>query len=300
MKGNRRLGAAAALLAGIVAAFALAPSLVGCVDQDESLRRFVAAFRGAHYALSDEARAEVDRFKAVYDVYADNPSDSRAMRQFEDAFMRVRADYLRPVPDSTLIDSAIEGVREANPPLKPGETPSMAVVEAGAACDGRLARPAFHLSRRRGLARDLRIDQRRVRRARNRDHDVRRGGQDRLADRRHAGLSGRLGVRRPDYPSRRAAGAWKDHPAGGQDHAGQTGHRHRADRAAWRSADVRRDRHAGRHQRRSRAFLGRRGFRLCSDRGVQRTYRRRTRSRHAADRTETRRRASRNRHRSPE
>ena len=131
MKGNRRLGAAAALLAGIVAAFALAPSLVGCVDQDESLRRFVAAFRGAHYALSDEARAEVDRFKAVYDVYADNPSDSRAMRQFEDAFMRVRADYLRPVPDSTLIDSAIEGVREANPPLKPGETPSMAVVEAG-------------------------------------------------------------------------------------------------------------------------------------------------------------------------
>lgn len=117
------------ILAGFLVGAALSTALFGCVSEDSSLRRFIAAFTGPSDSLPVEANHELERFAVVYRDVASDPSNTRELKQFKDAFLRVRGDYFRPLADNTLIDAAIKGVEDLN--AKPGMVPADKVVETG-------------------------------------------------------------------------------------------------------------------------------------------------------------------------
>ncbi len=65
--------------------------------------------------LAADAALHLARFDAVYDTYATDPLDRRQLRQFHDAYMRVRSAYVHPVSDERLVDDAIAGVVKDEP-----------------------------------------------------------------------------------------------------------------------------------------------------------------------------------------
>ena len=72
---------------------------------------------------------QLARFNAVFQTYASDPGNGRQLKHFRDAYKRIRSAYVEDVPESRLIDSAIEGVRAKN--QAPGTMPASLVVEAG-------------------------------------------------------------------------------------------------------------------------------------------------------------------------
>ena len=115
------------LLCGFVLGAVTAPVLSACVQEESSLVRAIEAFRSQGYQMSDEAIRELGRFGEVYQAYSSDPRDSRPLRHFRDAYVRVRVEYVEDVGDAELIDAAIEGVLESNP--KPGSVPSDELVQ---------------------------------------------------------------------------------------------------------------------------------------------------------------------------
>lgn len=128
MKWLRRYSGLATILGGFLIGAALSPVLVGCVPESSSLRRMVQSVGGGG-GLPADAGNELTRFAAVYRDVAADPSDTRELKQFKDAFVRVRNDYLRTVDDRSLIDAAIKGVRDLE--AEPRTVSSEKVVEAG-------------------------------------------------------------------------------------------------------------------------------------------------------------------------
>ncbi len=117
------------VVGGFLVGAALSPALVGCVPENSSLRRMVQSVGGSGGSLPAEADRELIRFAAVYRDVAADPNDTRELKQFKDAFVRVRNDYLRPVNDRSLIDAAIKGVTDLK--AERGTVPADKVVEAG-------------------------------------------------------------------------------------------------------------------------------------------------------------------------
>ncbi len=113
---------------GIVAGVILSPVLQGCVLENTPLWRAMASLGDGSYALNDEAEQQIGRFEKTFRAYAADPANTKELKHFKDAFLRVRSDYLRPVGDAILIDSALKGVEELKG--EPGTFPAEEVVEA--------------------------------------------------------------------------------------------------------------------------------------------------------------------------
>jgi carboxyl-terminal processing protease len=116
-------------LASLVAlAATLSPALNGCATDPT---------RGGHVAEAGvtgptqvpDSGDQLARFNAVFQTYASDPGNGRQLKHFRDAYKRIRSAYVEDVPESRLIDSAIEGVRAKN--QAPGTMPASLVVEAG-------------------------------------------------------------------------------------------------------------------------------------------------------------------------
>ncbi len=115
-------------MAAFAAVIVLLPSLGGCSAGQSTLHRVLSVLRGEEKPLPEEAIKQLDRFKTVYRAYSAAPEETERLDYFNFAYRRVRAGYVSELPDATLIDAAIRGVRETK--SKPGSMPPKALVEA--------------------------------------------------------------------------------------------------------------------------------------------------------------------------
>ncbi len=128
MRKWRRSPQALLLIIGIALGIAVLPSLSACTSGETTLTRVIGAIGGDRYKLSDEGDRELGRFQTVYQNYAKDPSNPAPLVHFNDAFKRVRANYVREVADAELINAAIKGVDELK--ATPHTVQSDKVVEA--------------------------------------------------------------------------------------------------------------------------------------------------------------------------
>ena len=108
---------------------ALAPTLTSCNVIDNVAVRYD---RLTSYNI--DSQSQMKRFADVYDKYVIFEAGNREIRkknleQFRDAIIRVRLDYVRDVPESTLIKTAIDGMESASPRLKHGRTDPNFLIE---------------------------------------------------------------------------------------------------------------------------------------------------------------------------
>ncbi len=115
-------------MAAFVAATVLLSSISGCSSGQSTLNRVLSALSGGEKPLPGEAVKQLDRFKTVYRAYSSEPEKTERLDYFDFAYRRVRAGYVSEVPDATLIDAAIKGVRETK--SQPGSMPPKTLVEA--------------------------------------------------------------------------------------------------------------------------------------------------------------------------
>jgi carboxyl-terminal processing protease len=108
---------------------AILPSLSGCVVGETSVSQLFDDLTD-NYQISQETEKELDRFRAIYSKYVKPAelSTAEGLRNFEDAFKRVRVNYVRDVPDTQLINTALEGVEKLK--LEPGSGSASELVEA--------------------------------------------------------------------------------------------------------------------------------------------------------------------------
>ena len=118
------------LLVGGVLGLVIMQGLNGCVDGTPNVAARVAAFLNDSYGLSDEEVVEMGRFATVYRRYANDSDDSRELGHFRDAFRQVRANYVREVSASVLIDNAIRGIKELEPAPEDGMAEPAVLIEA--------------------------------------------------------------------------------------------------------------------------------------------------------------------------
>ncbi len=109
-------------------AFIFLPALNACGSGQSPQSRVLDFFRSGNTPLPVEAQKQMDRFKTVYRAYSTAPDKTERLDSFDFAFRTVRANYVREIPDATLIDAAIKGVRETK--AKPGSLKPKALVEA--------------------------------------------------------------------------------------------------------------------------------------------------------------------------
>src|SRR5512147_1127708 len=117
------------ILAALVAlAATVSPALNGCAGDPSHVTHVAeAGVTDAH--RSSEGGDELARFNAVFETYASDTDNTRQLKHFRDAYRRIRSAYVEEVPESKLIDAAIEGVRAKN--QAPGTMASSLIVEAG-------------------------------------------------------------------------------------------------------------------------------------------------------------------------
>ena len=114
---------------GLVVGASLAPSLSSCNAVTNTVE-FISDSVGSN-RLDQGSRLELDRFETVYNKYASNQdSHVRNLEHFRDAFLRVRYDYVRDVPEGELIDAAIQGVENIEPKPVSGSVDPDALIEA--------------------------------------------------------------------------------------------------------------------------------------------------------------------------
>ena len=112
---------------GMMMSLALIPAISGCViDSPSPLARVLSVVDPGH-GLSEEAMRAYKRFELVYKKYAIDTDDEK-LDYFGFAFKRLRASYVREVPDTDLIDAAIQGVEDAK--AAPGTMDPEVLVEA--------------------------------------------------------------------------------------------------------------------------------------------------------------------------
>lgn len=100
-----------------VAAFSgvLLPALNGCAEETPSFRRIAEAVGIDPYRLSPDGNREMGRFAETVAQYASDPNNTRQLKQFRDAFKRIRISYVEDVPDAKLVDAAVAGIKAQNP-----------------------------------------------------------------------------------------------------------------------------------------------------------------------------------------
>jgi carboxyl-terminal processing protease len=124
----RRWSAAAPAL---MALLLILPAMFGCIGgsgtanpSDPTAGRVTQA-AGAGEENSAEALA---RFDSVFSSNASDPENGLQLKQFRDAYSRVRALYVHDVADSELVDAAIEGILKQDAPS--AKMPADKLVEA--------------------------------------------------------------------------------------------------------------------------------------------------------------------------
>ena len=115
-------------VAGVALALVLLPALASCGNGQTTLSRVLDILRTDSTPLSAQTQNQLDRFKTVYRAYSTAPDQTERLDYFDFAFRRVRATYVHEIPDATLIDAAIKGVRETK--ALPGSLKPKALVEA--------------------------------------------------------------------------------------------------------------------------------------------------------------------------
>ena len=98
------------VLIGLAFGASLGPSLSSCNVTGTKTDYSDSEFQHLASSLS-----HIDRFEAAYNKYVmigpkNDKTHAQNMDQFRDALMRVRYEYVRDVPVSDLVDSAIEGM----------------------------------------------------------------------------------------------------------------------------------------------------------------------------------------------
>jgi len=81
---------------------------------------------GGAVAVGDGDTA-VARFDAAFTQFSTDPADTRARKQFRDAFQRIRDAYVSPVSDAALVDAALAGLQEAT--AESGKLPGSKAVD---------------------------------------------------------------------------------------------------------------------------------------------------------------------------
>tara|TARA_Y100000294_G_scaffold130419_3_gene122702 strand:+ start:2081 stop:3523 length:1443 start_codon:yes stop_codon:yes gene_type:complete len=109
-------------------ALALLPSISGCSAGQSTLSRVLDALSNDEKPLPAEAKQQLKRFETVYRAYSTEPDKTERLEYFGFAYRRVRANYVKEIPDATLIDAAVKGVRETK--AKPGSLPPKKLVKA--------------------------------------------------------------------------------------------------------------------------------------------------------------------------
>lgn len=130
-----RLSQLIAFAFGGALAFAALQSLSACSQGQLSIDQVVRAFGGN--AIDATGQRELKRFYETFDDYTNDSNDIRHRDHFRDAFRIVRADYVVKVDDAQLIDAALKGLVEMDPPPRPGNVAPEVLVEA--ALDGMMA-----------------------------------------------------------------------------------------------------------------------------------------------------------------
>ncbi|MHC8509366.1 MAG: S41 family peptidase [Rhodospirillales bacterium] len=115
------------LAAAVVLGGALGAGMAGCAPGGQGLSAFMNAFIGDEYALNASGRAGARRFGEAFHQFSEDDGEDSA-GHFMDAYKRVRAQYVRPVDDAALIDSALAGMTEAAG--EDGKAPSAELAEA--------------------------------------------------------------------------------------------------------------------------------------------------------------------------
>ena len=110
----------------LLSVFVLAVA-AACVAREQNVTRVLEAIGADRYTLPAETRAELDRFNEVFRHYAVIPEADEQLDYFRFAFRRVRAAYVRRVPDAELINAAIKGVEDSKP--EPGGVAAEKLVE---------------------------------------------------------------------------------------------------------------------------------------------------------------------------
>lgn len=102
--------AVVATIAGV-----LMPALSGCAEETPSFRRIAEAVGIDPYRLSPDGNREMGRFAETFTLYASDPHNTRQLKQFRDAYKRIRNSYVEDVSDTKLIEAAIAGIKAQNP-----------------------------------------------------------------------------------------------------------------------------------------------------------------------------------------
>lgn len=123
-----RFGKTSVVAVALVAfAIGLAPTLSNCASNGVLVERVAEAIGVDPYRLSDSGSHELARFNSTFQTYASDPHNTRQLKQFRDAYKRIRSSYVQEVSESKLIDTAIRGVQQKNP--APHSLPATEVVE---------------------------------------------------------------------------------------------------------------------------------------------------------------------------
>jgi carboxyl-terminal processing protease len=117
------------VIVGLAVGASLGPSLSSC-----NVVGRVTDNHDSNTQLAANSLLQLDRFEAVYNKYVtsgpkDDETHGQNMDQFRDALLRVRYDYVRDVPVSELVDTAIEGMETADPKLELGSVEPAFLIE---------------------------------------------------------------------------------------------------------------------------------------------------------------------------
>jgi carboxyl-terminal processing protease len=117
------------VIIGLAVGALLAPSLSSC-----SVVGGISDNYESDAQLAASSLSQLDRFESVYNKYVisgpkDDETHDQNMDQFRDALLRVRYDYVRDVPESELVDAAIEGMESADPKLEAGSVEPAFLIE---------------------------------------------------------------------------------------------------------------------------------------------------------------------------
>ncbi len=107
----------------VTLALTLGP-LTGCGSSETGVGRIVVG-----YALNAESEAELKRLRKIYDDNVMPESGSAQYEHFRDAFVRIKAEYVRDIKASELVDKALKGVDALD--LKPHGVQAAVLIEAG-------------------------------------------------------------------------------------------------------------------------------------------------------------------------
>ena len=106
----RKRGAATSALVALLVSL---PVLFGCIggpDAGNSLDSTAGSATSLAASSEDQSAQALARFDSVFSSNVADPENSRQLKQFRDAYSRVRALYVHDVADAELVDAAIDGI----------------------------------------------------------------------------------------------------------------------------------------------------------------------------------------------